>query len=210
MDSSNDKKGLWEGLKNLKKWGEDVFKGSTRSRLYIRKYFFLPKPFEMASWHSCFQRQLLVLEQALYDVKRGFLPLEDTEISKLSAWFVCLKELDRIEHVKASNFPQERVKQILPASRLDLLSNSGWLKQTIEFFEKKKQSLLSMKEKVQLLCDDILSLVQEKPLWSTYAVEAENYDPASLKGNRPYVTIGVNPHNFCVFGDEELLSIPLP
>lgn len=128
MDSSSEKKGLWEGIKNIKKWGEDVIKGNTRSRLYIRKYFFLPKQFEMASWHSCFQRQLLVLEQTLYDVKRGFLPLSDAELSKLSAWFVCLKELDRIEHVKASNFPVERVKQVIPASRFELLTNSAWLR----------------------------------------------------------------------------------
>lgn len=73
-----------------------MIKGHARSRLYIRKYFFLPRQFEMTSWHSCFQRQLMVLEQALYDVKRGFLPLTSDELSQLSAWFVCLKELDRI------------------------------------------------------------------------------------------------------------------
>ena len=71
--------------------------------------------------------------------------------------------------------------------------------------------MAKMKEKVQLLCDDILSIVQEKPLWRTYTVEAENYDPSSLKGNRTFVSIGVNPHNFCIFGEStELLTIPLP
>jgi hypothetical protein len=69
-----------------------------------------------------------------------------------------------------------------------------------------------MKEKVQILCDEMLNVTQEKPLWSTYIVEAENYDPTTLKGNRPFITLGVSPCNFSVYGEGSttaLLSIPL-
>jgi hypothetical protein len=104
------------------------------------------------------------------------------------------------------------VKQIIPSNRLELLNNNSWIKSIVDLFEKKKLAIASMKEKVQILCDDMLNIAQEKPLWSTYIVEAENYDPSTLKGNRPFIILGVNPRSFSVYSEgytTELLSIPL-
>jgi hypothetical protein len=63
-------------------------------------------------------------------------------------------------------------------------------------FEGKKLAIVAVHEKVQKICDEIMKIVKNKPLWRTFLYQAQNYD------TKEYVCIGVNLDNFVVYNKE--------
>jgi hypothetical protein len=43
-------------------------------------------------------------------------------------------------------------------------------------FEGKKLAIVAVHEKVQKICDEIMKIVKNKPLWRTFLYQAQNYD----------------------------------
>lgn len=43
-------------------------------------------------------------------------------------------------------------------------------------FEGKKLSIIAVQEKVSKICDEIMKIVKNKPIWRSFTCPAENYD----------------------------------